>query len=382
FPDATMWEESAGGGDYFLLGSHAPLRRDPALLERGGRREAWDDLRRGGIDGVADLLARFVSGPDGLRLLALGARPHTGDDLYLETRAPLTMFRDTLREQIAVLRRIRQSVFSILPEGTAARLPALAAQLRERARRRDLRLEIAAGLTDADLWGLGDPYLAAGIAALRGGLLTEAVADLSRAAASNPASGTAHYLLGEAYRASGLTDAAAVAYSEAVRRDPGLAAAWNAFGRSLLQRGEADRAAAAFGRALSIDPGLAEARNNLGAVRVQAGEPEEAEALFRHALGDNPGLAAAQANLGLLLKRRGDRAGAESAYRAALEIDPLNADARYNLAVLLKDGGRLEEARRELRSLLGADPADAEAAALLRAIEGPRGTGRGGADGP
>jgi spermidine synthase len=377
FPDATLWEESAGGGDYFLLGGDAPLRPEPARLQREDRREAWSDLRRGGLDGAADLLARFVSGPDGLRLLARGARPHTDDDLYLETHAPLTMFRDTLREQIAILRRIRQPVFSILPEGIAARDPELAAQLRSRARQRDLRLEIASGLKDADLWGLGDPYLAAGIAALRGGLLAEAVAALSHAAASNPESGTAHYLLGEAYRATGLADAAAVAYAEAVRRDPDLAPAWNALGRSLLQRGEIDRASAAFLRALTIDSGLAEARNNLGALHLKTGHLDEAETMFRRALQDNPGLAAAQANLGLLFKRRGDRSAAEAAYRAALEIDPLNADARYNLAVLLKDGGRLEAARRELKDLLAGDPGDTEAAELLRTIERPRGTDAG-----
>ena len=375
FPDATLWEESPGGGDYFLLGGDAPLRPDPARLEREDRREAWSDLKRGGLERVADLLARFVSGPDGLRLLARDARPHTDDDLYLEARAPLTMFRDTLREQVALLRRIRRPVFSILPEGIAAREPELAAQLRELARRRDLRLDIVSGLKDADLWSLGDPYLAAGIAALRAGLLAESVTALSQAAATNPESGTAHYLLGEAYRASGLADAATVAYAEAVRRDPDLAPAWNALGRSLLLRGEIEKASAAFQRALTIDPGLAEARNNLGALHLRAGDLEEAERSFRRALEDNPGLAAAQANLGLLFKRRGDRAGAEAAYRAALEIDPLNSDARYNLAVLLADGGRLDAARLELRNLLDADPGDTDAAGLLRAIDRPRGSG-------
>src|SRR5437667_6360662 len=40
-------------------------------------RPVWDDLRRGGIDGPADLLARFVAGPQGLRAFAAEAPPHT-----------------------------------------------------------------------------------------------------------------------------------------------------------------------------------------------------------------------------------------------------------------------------------------------------------------
>jgi spermidine synthase len=368
FPEATLWEESAGGGDYFLVGGDAPLRPSLARLEGNGRRPAWDHLKEAGVDGPADLLSRFVSGPEGLRTLAQGARLHTDDDLYLEARAPLTMFRDSLREQLTALRRVRQPVLAILPEGIAASDPTLVRALRERERRRDLRLEIAVGLKDADLWGLGDPYLAAGIDALRAGLLADAVATLSRAAARNPQSGTAHYLLGEAYRASGLEKAATVAYSEAVRRNPELAPAWNALGRAFAARGEADRAAA-FEKALLIDPGLAAARNNVGALRLQAGDAPEAERQFLRALEDDPDLAAAQANLGLLFKRRGDRVAAEARYRAALERDPLNTDALYNLAALLREEGRIADARLELGHLLAIDPGDTEATRLQRDIE-------------
>jgi len=359
------------------VGGDAPLRPDPARARQEGRRPAWEQLNGAGVDGVADLLSRFVTGPEGLAALSRGARPHTDDDLYLEAHAPLTMFRDSLREQLAALRRVRQPVLAILPEGIAAADPDLVAGLRARARRRDLRLEIAIGLKDADLWGLADPYLAAGIEALRGGLVAEAVATLSRSAARNPQSGTAHFLLGEAYRASGLWDAAEVAYAEAVRHDPDLAPAWNALGSCLAARGQTKRAAQAFERALAIEPRLATALNNLGALRLEAGDAEEAQRLLLRALEDDPGLASAHANLGLLLKRRGDGAAAEARYRTALDLDPLNADARYNLAALLLAKGRIEEARRELRRILAMDPSDPDATGLLRRIERDGGLGPG-----
>lgn len=360
FPGATLWEESPGGGDYFLLGAEgdAPLVVDPKHLSAPRLQEAWDDLRRGGIGRPADLLSRFVTGPAGLKALAAGARLHTDDTLYLETRAPLAMFRDSLREQIAALRRVRQGALAVLPAGIAASDPELVAALRARARERDVRLDIATSLKDADLWGLGDPYLAAGLAALRAGLAAEAIAALSEAGARNPESGTAPYLLGEAYRTLGLEDAAGVAFREAVRRDPSLSPSWNAFGRHLAARGDAGRAAAAFEKALAIDPRLAAARNNLGALRLQSGDLAEAEDLFMGALRDDPTLAAAHANLGVLLKRRGDPAAAERHYRQAIELDAQNLDARYNLAVLMREQGRTDEARRELTRLLEIDPSD------------------------
>ncbi|OLC54741.1 MAG: hypothetical protein AUH92_03410, partial [Acidobacteria bacterium 13_1_40CM_4_69_4] len=365
FPQATLWEESAGGGDYFLIGGDGPLRIDPARLRPSALPAAWEDLRRAGVEEEADLLSRFVTGPAGLRALTDGARGHTDDNLYLETSAPLALFRDTLREQIAALRRVRRPVLDILPAGTAKDDPALAAALRSRARVLDVRLEIAAGLRDADLWSLGDPYLAAGLDSLRAGLLAEAIKALSRAAARNTESGTPQYLLGEAYRAAGLDDAAAVAYREAVRRDPRLAGAWNALGRYLAAHGRADEAAAAFEESLQVDPRLASARNNLGALRLQSGAAREAERLFLQALHDDPELAAAHANLGLLLKRRGDLPAAEARYRKAIDLDPLNTDARYNLAALLLAAGRNDEARRELSRLLEFDPGDAGAKKML-----------------
>ncbi len=363
FPRATLWEESAGGGDYFLLGAEgdAPLVVDPSRLRTPRLQGAWDDLQRAGLGRPADLLSRFVAGPAGLQTLVAGARLHTDDSLYLETRAPLAMFRDSLREQIAALRRVRQSALSVLPGGIAVSDPELVEDLRARARERDVRLDIVTSLKDADLWSLGDPYLAAGIEALRANRATEAIEALSVAGGRNPESGTAPYLLGEAYRILGLEDAAGVAFQEALRRDPSLSPAWNAFGRHLAARGDAGRAATAFEKALAIDPHLAAARNNLGALRLQSGDLAEAERLFMGALGDDPTLAAAHANLGLLFKRRGDPAAAEHRYRQAIDLDPQNLDARYNLAVLLQEQARPEEARRELTRLLEIDPFDPEA---------------------
>jgi spermidine synthase len=381
FPMATLWEESGGGGDYFLLGGAGPIRIAPGLGETAG--PAWEDLRRAGIDGPAALLARFVAGPDGLARIAAGARRHTDDNLYLEWRAPLALFRDTLQAGAAFLNRHREPPAALLPPGFLEARPDLAAALRHETARRADRLEALLALQPADLSALSDPFLAAGIESLRAGRFDEALARIQQAVAANPGSAQALWLLGEAYAGAGLDGAAAVALRAAVTTDPRIGPAWTALGRRLLAAGLREEAEAAFLEAVRAAPGgraAALARNNLGAVRLARGDPGAAEADFVAAIGIDPALAAASANLGLVLRRRGDLPGAERRYREAIAIDPLNTDARYNLARLLIDSGRAEEARAALREILAIDPTDATARDLLARIS-HRGSSRDRADG-
>src|SRR5262249_32637816 len=147
-----------------------------------------------------------------LAAFARGARRHTDDDLYLEWRAPLALFRDTLRAGTLALRRFREPVLPLLPPDVARADEALVASLRQALRRRDARLALAETLAQSDVWALGDPYLAAGIEYLRAGRPVDAVGALTRASARNLESGSTHLLLGEAYRLAGLEEAAAVAF--------------------------------------------------------------------------------------------------------------------------------------------------------------------------
>jgi spermidine synthase len=368
FPDATLWEESAGGGDFFLVGGDGPIVVDPVrygAVPDGVR----VDLARAGVGSAAALASRFVCGPDGLRAFAGGAPLHTDDDLYLEWRAPLALFRDTLAAQTGAINRFREPVHALLPASPAARDPRFVADLAEQLRLRAGRLAIAASLKDADRMALVDPHLAAGIDRLRRGQYEAAVAALATAVTEQPASPSAHFLLGEGYRGMGLCRPAVVAFREAVRQDAGLAAAWHGIGRCLLRESDLDDAERALREAIRLDPLDAAARNNLGTVRLRAGDLDAAERLFRDALGADPGLSAAHANLGLVLARRGDPAAARDAYRAALDLDPLNLDALYNLAAALKATGDAAGAAVALRRLLSVDPGDGEAGALLRSLE-------------
>ncbi len=370
FPQATLWEESAGGGDYFLVGGTAPIRIDPDRWDPAS--PAWADLRRVGIDGPAGLLSRFVAGPAGLVQIAAGAPLHTDDNLYLEWRAPLALFRDTLQAQTAFLDRHREAPATVLTAGILDTRPVLAAELRREAAHRADRIAALQSMQPADLAALTDPFLAAGIESLRAGRPFEALTHLQHAAADNTGSAQALWLLGEAYAGTGLDDAAAVAFRAAVELDPRLTQAWIAIGRRLQATGRLEEAQEAFVKATAVGSrgrSGALARNNLGAVRLQRGDPETAEADFVAAIDLDPSLAAAHANLGVARRRRGDDRQAESCYRVAIDLDPLNTDARYNLARLLAATGRNEEAGAVLKAILAIDPGDETARAALNELD-------------
>ncbi|MEE9293051.1 MAG: fused MFS/spermidine synthase, partial [Acidobacteriota bacterium] len=300
FPGATLWEESAGSGDFFLIGGDGPLRIDPGRLRSVPG--ALAELSAAGIQDEADLLARFVTGPAGLRDFSAGTPPQTDDRLDLEWRAPLALFRRTLRLQVAEINRHRRPVGPFLAAGDAVE-PDLLDRLGQRLREREARLQILEGLDSADIESLTDPYMAAGLEALRAGLYPEAIGLLNHAASRNPGSGTARLLLGESYRAAGLLNAAIVAFNGAVEVRPNLAPAWNALGRTLWTLGRAGQAREAFDEALRRDPDFAAARNNLGSVLLASDDSIGARREFEAALADDPSLAAARANLGLALKR-------------------------------------------------------------------------------
>ncbi|HZN05104.1 MAG TPA: hypothetical protein VFD06_16080, partial [Candidatus Polarisedimenticolia bacterium] len=199
FPDATLWEESAGGGDYFLLGGLGDAGIDLDALARAPS-DAWSDLGDAAGRGPVGLLTRFVAGPRALERFAAAVPPHTDDALTLEWRAPLALFRDRPRGGLPLLPVEREQVLEHVAASEVPRDPALVEALTRSLSARQARLRAAAGLRDADRLALREPALAAGLDLLLAGRSAEAAATLARAAAAAPGSANAHYLLGFAYR--------------------------------------------------------------------------------------------------------------------------------------------------------------------------------------
>lgn len=222
------------------------------------------------------------------------------------------------------------------------------------------------------------------------GRLADSVALYRQALSADPASDTAHNLLGTALCAQGklgdgeacfrsalginasnvqalnnlasaVKDRGDVAgaepfYRRAVELHPGFAVAWNNLGLIRLLRGDRHEAELCFRRALDADAGSAEAHNNLGTVLRTRGKPAEAEAEFRAAIAADPALAEGWCGLGDVLPLRGLLDEAEACCRRALELRTGYLDATNNLATIAKMRRRLAVANAYCDDVLRVDP--------------------------
>jgi tetratricopeptide (TPR) repeat protein len=107
FPRCTLVEVGAGV-DYLLLGGREPWTVDlDVALQRLRASAPRAMLTRAGIDSDAALLARFLSGPRGVRAVGDGGEILRATDLRLEFDAPRRLYRDARAEVFARFARVQ-----------------------------------------------------------------------------------------------------------------------------------------------------------------------------------------------------------------------------------------------------------------------------------
>jgi spermidine synthase len=372
FPSATLWEESAGGGDYFLVGWRNPEARLDADLLRERLRVPGvaGDLARAGVEGLGDLLAHFVAGPEALARFSRGARAEIDDRVDLEYAAVRALHVDTLPDQIRGLRPFRESPAGVLvdldhqPDRAALlkklRLARIAARSEER-----LLLSLPATGTL-----VADPELELGIELLRAGLGGPALAHLQAAAHGSARPAEAWALAGALHLASGSVEAAEAELREAVRQRPGDVASRALLARAAIARGDGASARLEVAQALSLDPAAPDLLNLLGAAALLANDPAGALAPLSQAVTAEPELVEGWINLGVARRQMGDLPGARTAYARALAVDPGNVDAQFNLAVAALVAGDKGEAAALFLAVLRVDPEYPEAQRWLEAASG------------
>jgi tetratricopeptide (TPR) repeat protein len=117
---------------------------------------------------------------------------------------------------------------------------------------------------------------AAGVAAMRQGLVSNAVADLEAAVAAAPSSSEAHRLLGIAHAAAGHVDPSLKALAEAIRLAPADERAHVARGRILAQAGRILEAERVLVDTLDLLPAAGRARWALADLYELTGRPADA----------------------------------------------------------------------------------------------------------
>ncbi len=347
FPHAALFEESVGGGDYFLVGSRRPLTRDAARLLARITPPVATELVRAGLKEPDELLARRVLDASGLARLA-GAGPLlTDDDLRLAYTTPLTIWLESSTGLARLLETARPAPLDGLSlEGlTGPRRLELQARLaRHEARRQeDLAFaELLEGVAPADL---AVPGVAEAATLARAGLARAAYGTLMETLEEAPGPAALQVLAGDLARRLGEPEMAAFHYRTALDLEPGAAAALAGLGGLLLAGGDPAAAAELLEAAVAASPAWARAWSNLGVARRQTGRLEAAEEAYLRALDLQPALAEAWSNLAVLRHIQDDRAGAEAALRAGLDAVPADCALRQALAALLRERGVVEEAQ-------------------------------------
>ncbi|HEX6675558.1 MAG TPA: tetratricopeptide repeat protein [Actinomycetes bacterium] len=213
---------------------------------------------------------------------------------------------------------------------------------------------------------LGTVYLALGRP-------LEAVAELDRALAANPALAWALAHRGDAHRRAGRYDQALADLDQALLLDPDDAFALATRGTLSRDLGRYDEAVADLGRALAIDPEVPWVLAARGLAYQRAGRNDAALADLDHALRLQPDLGWALAARGAVQRELGDNARALADLDRAVALEPRSAWIRAERGVVHRLLARFDRALADFDRALELDPeqpwALAQRAITLRVME-------------
>jgi tetratricopeptide (TPR) repeat protein len=140
---------------------------------------------------------------------------------------------------------------------------------------------------------------------------------------------------------------------KALALNPAEALPHNNLGIALAETGKIGDAILQYRRALEIQPDYPEARTNLGEALARTGKFEDAIAQFKSALEMAPDHAEAYSNLGAVLAQQGKTDEAIPYLQKAVSNKPDSVDARKNLGLAMATEGRLEESVSQLEQAVG-----------------------------
>ncbi len=373
FPHATLWHTLPG--DFLLVGSLEPLRLDLARSRQ--RLEASPGLRADFsllvLPGTAAILADFMLGERDTARIA-GQGPENDDDLLpLEYSAPRSLYRDTIPQNLTLVRGART-------EGPAP-LVGDAGVLQDPLTRHEVaRALIAKGEPGEALGHLSfilqrDPQfvparLARGRALLMLGQPAQALADLE-AAARGAEPHEALTLLGRAHAEMGNLARAEMSLRRAlaVQADP---ESYAALGRVHARLGRHAEALEDFQAALRGAPGQAEALLGVGNALLELGRAPEAIAPLRDATKADSLNPQAFLGLGRAQAAAGQPRDAESAMLVAVTLDPGLVPAYLELSAVHEAQEAWDRAIAILESGLRARPGDPTLRARLAELRAHR----------
>lgn len=179
-----------------------------------------------------------------------------------------------------------------------------------------------------------------------------------RATALAPASGEAHYTLGQVYKEQGRTDEAATELRTAVSLDPQHSQALSSLGSIKLDQNSLAEAAENFKRAINISSSNSTAHYGLGSVYLKQGQIDDAIKELNTSLYQFPNSWPVRMALGDAYAQQGNQVAAIKEYQLSILIKPENAQPYLRIADIRESRSDLELALADLRSGLSQIPYD------------------------
>lgn len=187
-------------------------------------------------------------------------------------------------------------------------------------------------------------------------ILQQAEEYAKRAASLAPASGEAHYTLGQVYKEQGRVVDAGSEFRTAVSLDPNHSAALAALGQIKLDQGSLAEAQENFKRSIEINSGNSSAHFGLGATMLKLGQTDDAIKELNTSLYQFPNSWPTRMMLGQAYAAQGNTAGALKEFQLSTLIKPENAEPYLRMADIREERGDLELALADLRSGLTQAP--------------------------
>lgn len=194
------------------------------------------------------------------------------------------------------------------------------------------------------------------IRANRDSYLRQAEDYASRAVRLAPASGEAHYALGQVLKEEGKPEEALSELRTATQLDPQHSFAYSALGSINLDQNSLGEATENFKRAIDLNSGNSQAHYGLGATYLKQGQYDDAIKELNTSLYQFPNSWPVRMALGQAYQAQGNTAAALKEYQLSTLIKPENAEPYLRMADIREERGDLELALADLRSGLTQAP--------------------------
>ncbi len=384
FPHVLIFQTVSS--DLLLLGSERPLLLDlPRLQAQLSVPAVGEDLRRVGIGGPDDLLAKLLLGTQEVQALSTGAFINTDDNALIEFAAPRTLYANTIDANIRQLAdRFRglngyvRPDFSAtdtvrlaeryLTQGRSAHVLALARQVLSREESAEAHRLIAEVL-------IKDHQESEGIAHLQRALglepthlqslltlaryhvdreaFEEALAVARKALAAHAGSASAAYFVGVSQYGLGAYREAWAALQSVNGRDAQALPRLPLYlGLAQWRLGQAKAARATLSPYVAAYPNDPLARYALGVIEYERGALDEATEHWTQGVAQRSREANALLAHAHLHAGRGELDLALEHLREAVKLDPLSVPIREEMAGLLERQGKIDDAIRAWEAVL------------------------------